>query len=994
MHKISYSSGMKTLYLSVGVCLVAIYSFVMPSIAAEPRDEAAQLAGWSADRDQRMSWWREARFGMFIHWGLYSGAGGAWDGKVYPQHYAEWIQHWAAVPCDQYARAMKPLFAPDPGVTDSWADLAKDAGMRYAVLTSKHHDGFTLFNSAHAYSLANPITGGTNISPAGRDVAREFADSMRSRGLRAGFYYSLLDWQHPDAYEMALPAYPKSPRTRDHAEYIAYVRNHVNELLSNYGPLCTIWFDYSDKQRQGAAWGASNLLADMRAKQPNILVNNRLFEGLENKNGDYGTPEKYVPPTGLPGMDWEVNHTLNESYGYSSHDTHWKDSTTVVRLLCDVVSKGGNLLLNIGPDAHGRVPAPAEAALRGVGVWMRVNSDAIYGTAPSPFIRLPWGCATQKPGVLYLMVFDWPADGRLIVPMKGAIKSARLLGHEGELSFDRKMGEVPWLEVRLPKHPIDAACSVVRLELDGDVLPTPFVVFPKSNGVLSLRPHDATLNGPSLRVEQVGAVENVQYNLGYWLDTVATASFPIGIGADQQGEYAVEMEVGCADASAGATMTLKTPSGDLGFTVPATGGWQQYRVMEVGRVTLLPGSHVLTLAALTKPGEAVVNVRTITLRLRERKPVRLDLDADVAGQVVVDREAGVYLGHVSTILLDDQKTILAAYPKGHGKGPIVLKRSDDGGGTWSPRLATPTSWETSKETPTLFNLGGGSLILFSGLYPIRAARSGDSGATWSELSPIGEFGGIVAMGGVARRGEGKFAAFFHDDGRYFHADGKAAGVFTVYQSNSDDEGATWQTPRAIWSGSEVHLCEPGVVVSPDGGTIALLLRENRRRKNSHIMFSTDQTATWSGPFELPSFLTGDRHTATYSTDGRLVVTFRCMANDEPWRGDWVAWVGGWNDIARAAGPDAKIDARASAKTTATTRASYFVRLKNNFGEWDCGYPGLECLPDGTLVATTYGTWEAGEKPSILCVRFTLAELDAKAAKAVRQERAESSSIGH
>jgi alpha-L-fucosidase len=582
--------------------------------AAEPPDQAAELARWSETRDRRMAWWQEARFGMFIHWGLYSGAGGVWDGKVYPQHYAEWIQHWAAVPCADYARAMKPLFRPDPGVTDTWADLAKEAGMRYAVMTSKHHDGFTLFNSRQEYSISNPITGGTNISPEGRDVAKEFADSMRSRGLRAGFYYSLLDWQHPDAYEMALPAYPKPTRTREHATYVSYVRAHVDELLAGYGPLSTIWFDYSDRQRQGAAWGAARLLEDLRVKQPEIVVNNRLFEGLENRNGDYGTPEKYVPPTGLPGMDWEVNHTLNESYGFSSHDAKWKDTPTVVRLLCDIVSKGGNLLLNIGPDAQGRVPEPAQATLRGVGAWMRVHGEAIYGTTASPFQRLPWGRATQKPGTLYLMVFDWPADGRLLVPMKGEVRQASLLGSSQDLTWRRSAGEGGRLDIRLPKAPVDPACSVIRLDLAGEVLPMPFATYPDAGGVVTLLPHDATLQGPSLRVEQVGAVGDVTYNLGYWLDTAASAAFTVGIGAAQGGDYAVEIELACKDESAGATMTLATPSGELKFTVPATGGWQTYRNVPVGKTTLTPGVHSLVLRAMTKPGEAAVNVRSITLR--------------------------------------------------------------------------------------------------------------------------------------------------------------------------------------------------------------------------------------------------------------------------------------------------------------------------------------------------------------------------------------------
>jgi CubicO group peptidase (beta-lactamase class C family) len=343
----------------------------------------------------------------------------------------------------------------------------------------------------------------------------------------------------------------------------------------------------------------------------------------------------------------------------------------------------------------------------------------------------------------------------------------------------------------------------------------------------------------------------------------------------------------------------------------------------------------------------------------------VDLDREPARHVVVDREPGQYLGHVTTALLGDGRSILAVYPKGHGRGAIVMKRSDDEGRTWSARLPVPANWAESQEVPTLFRVpdttaGKWRLLLFSGLYPARLAQSDDDGRTWSPLKDVGSWGGIVVMSSVVAMQDGSLLAFFHDDGRAIAAGGRATGTFHLYQVRSRDGGRTWGRPQQIWEGSDLHLCEPGAIRSPDGRILALLLRENRRRAPSQVIFTTDEGESWTTPRALADELTGDRHTAKYALDGRLVITFRDMAADSPTKGDWVAWVGRWSDL------------------VAREPGQYRVRLKDNTNAWDSSYPGLERLGDGSFVATTYGHWTAGEEPYILSTRFSLAELDARA----------------
>lgn len=338
----------------------------------------------------------------------------------------------------------------------------------------------------------------------------------------------------------------------------------------------------------------------------------------------------------------------------------------------------------------------------------------------------------------------------------------------------------------------------------------------------------------------------------------------------------------------------------------------------------------------------------------------LDLAAAPDRVIVVDREPGQYLGHTSTITLADGG-ILCAYPKGHGRGPVILKRSDDGGRTWSERLEVPESWATSKETPTLFRVprSGGApdhLVMWSGLFPARRALSTDEGRTWSELEVPGPgepWGGIVVMGDQLVLGPDRALAWFHDDGRFLRK-ARGRGGFGVFQVETADGGVTWSQPREIVRWPHGHLCEPGLVKK--GDRIVLLLRENSRRRNSQMIVSENGGRTWSAQRPLAGALTGDRHQALWLPDGRLFISFRDMGLASPRRGDWVAWVGSFEDLLAGGQGDLR------------------VRLMENHRGTDCAYPALEWTEDGHLLAVTYGHWTPGESPWIAALRIDPEEL--------------------
>lgn len=408
-----------------------------------------------AREDPRLTWWREARFGMFIHWGLYAIPAGRWQGKTVPgrdgrKPLGEWIQFVARIPVREY-EPFATRFNPIKFDADAWVSLAKRAGQKYLVITAKHHDGFCMFDSKLTeYDIVD-------ATPFGRDPMRELARACQEQGIRLCFYYSQTqDWHHPDGDGNDWD-YDESQK--DFAGYIErYVKPQVRELLTNYGPIGLIWFDTPKRITVEQSRSLVNLVHEL---QPECLVNGRIGNAL----GDYAeSRDNTIPAEGLLA-DWETPATINDTWGFMHDDHNWKSSADLIRTLADIASKGGNYLLNVGPTAEGVIPEPSVERLEDIGRWLATNGEAIYGTRPGPLQGLGWARSTAKPGRVYLHVFDWPAGGSIEIPPVGAtIARASLLTDPGAtgLSLSEHAGGVV---IQGPARAPDAVNTVIVLEL-------------------------------------------------------------------------------------------------------------------------------------------------------------------------------------------------------------------------------------------------------------------------------------------------------------------------------------------------------------------------------------------------------------------------------------------------------------------------------------------------------------------------------------------------
>jgi alpha-L-fucosidase len=610
------------------VLAVVVFSWTIraqqPSILvnASTRDEQAiqeALSGWwtasMKNHDQRIAWWREAQFGCFIHWGVYSTFGGEWNGKPF-KGYAEHMMRIQKIPRAEYAARVVAVFNPVEFDAESWVKLIKSAGMKYLIITAKHHDGFAMYpSSVSRYNIRD-------ATPFKRDPMRELSDACKRNGIKFGFYYShAFDWEDPNApgndWDHDNPGGDKGLHGGttwfdQHPELLPKAQRYVDEkaipqiveLLKTYHP-DILWFDTPSKLPLSENL---RILKALRAADTNVVVNGRLARNATYSFGDYKNTgdraAEIVPTEG----DWETIPTTNESYGYHKFDWSHKPVSHFIQLMAKAAARGGNVLMNIGPMGNGLIDPKDQEILRGIGKWLAVNGDSIYGSERSPLPVQAWGESSVKSNKLYLHVFEWPRNGKLLLGgLKNKVRSAYLLSDPRKRSLPARHLNDSDVVINVPRVAPDSSDSVVIVEVGGDLNanPTRLLAVDQPN---VLRTFDGELHGDGLRY---GDGKSFRAYVMDWRSVNQSVTWPVRTNLPGEFEVAVKYTTGSKENNGSYEVAIGDQK--LRATVQPTANENESTVVILGRIKLGPGKHEVAVRPVEIKGNELMRLFYVAL---------------------------------------------------------------------------------------------------------------------------------------------------------------------------------------------------------------------------------------------------------------------------------------------------------------------------------------------------------------------------------------------
>ncbi len=589
--------------LSGILLLFFILFFNISCIKHKAGESSRQYSSFSEDREQYLEWFRDAKFGMFIHWGPYSMLEGEWNGKrVPPGRNSEWIMKELKIPVHEY-RQLAHKMNPVKFDAKQWVQLAKKTGMKYIVITAKHHDGFAMYHSKVTdYNISD-------WTPFKRDPLKELAKACEEEGIKFCIYYSHReDWDHPGGYgnnwdydnDWGLDLY--DPVTfREYLEEKA--KPQLQELLTNYGELGLVWFDRGMyTMEQGLEF--VNLIRNI---QPSTLINSRVGHYNQELLGDYqDMNDKGIPPGGL-GEYFQTPQTLNDTWGFCKFDSNWKTPEIVIRQLVQVVSRGGNYLLNVGPKGNGEIPEPVFNIFDKVGEWININEESIYGTLANPFGELDWGYCTVKDKKLYLFIRDWP-DNRVISlrGLENSVISNYFLNKNSDPASISKVGDETM--IKLPAGPSDDILPVLVLELDNIPVIKPIIVYPNNEGKILMDYMTVKTSGKTLtRFNRKGG-----FHISKWTGPEDNATWIFHI--DKPGKYKININYAANEEWTGKKFEIIIDKTRFERTVVHTGTWFEFRDFPLGYIEFnTPGGYSLSIRPKDKSLTYLMYLRSIGL---------------------------------------------------------------------------------------------------------------------------------------------------------------------------------------------------------------------------------------------------------------------------------------------------------------------------------------------------------------------------------------------